>query len=570
MKRLVSRLLFPVVLSALVSASVWAQDTSSREEVRPAVTSFWGDTGLWFVPTAEVLKAGGWAFGAYRTELDFKQGSTDVAYYPGTLAIGAGNRTEIFAAVRAVTSIDRDARPLFAPANMPIGGVVNEYPFVREQWTGNNFGDVYVGTKVNLISEHRRQPMAMALRGTVKLPTAGEDNVGTGQFDYFADAVVSKEINRGVELAGFGGYAFRGDPDGVSLVDGFRWGVGAAFGTRSSLRLTTELHGEVPTGDAVVVAPGAVVGMDGSVSPILTQLDSRVNLAAGLTWQHPGGLLLGVGMNYRVGLDGESAVGLQLRLGFHSGVRIFTAPPPVPPAPRRVEAEPAPPPKPVEPAPPLLPKPEEPASRPLPVAAPPNRPPSVRAQCEPCRVEVGQAVTLRATSQDPDGDAVRSSWSIPVGAIADARATTTEWRAATSPGNVVLTVTAEDGRGGTASDTVTIEVVALRVLADVQFGLDSSELRPDALRTLTTALKALNDSPSMRLQIEGYASPEGRPAYNKALGERRARAVRDYLTKRGIAPSRLTITSYGEERLKYQSSQEATRALNRRAALIVE
>ena len=570
MKRLVSRLLFSVVLSALVSASVWAQDTSSRQEVRPAVTSFWGDTGLWFVPTAEVLKPGGWAFGAYRTELDFKQGSTDVAYYPGTLAIGAGNRTEIFAAVRAVTSIDRDARPLFAPANTPIGGVVNEYPFVREQWTGNNFGDVYVGTKVNLVSEHRRQPMAMALRGTVKLPTAGEDNVGTGQFDYFADAVVSKEINRGVELAGFGGYAFRGDPDGVSLVDGFRWGVGAAFGARTSLRLTTELHGEVPAGDAVVVAPGAVVGMDGSISPILTQLDSRVNLAAGLTWQHPGGMLLGVGMNYRVGLDGESAVGLQLRLGFHSGVRIFMAPPPVPPAPRRVEAEPAPLPKPVEPAPPLVPKPEEPASRPLPVPPPPNRPPSVRAQCEPCRVEVGQAVTLRATSQDPDGDAVRSSWSIPVGAIADARATTTQWRAATSPGNVVLTVTAEDGRGGTASDAVTIEVVALRVLADVQFGLDSSELRPDALRTLTTALKALNDSPSMRLQIEGYASPEGRPAYNKALGERRARAVRDYLTKRGIQPSRLTITSYGEERLKYQSSEEATQALNRRAALIIE
>ena len=131
--------------------------------------------------------------------------------------MGAGSRTEIFGAVRAVTSIDRDTRPLFAPANTPIGGVVNEYPFVRERWTGNNFGDVYVGTKVNLLSEHRRQPMAMALRGTVKLPTAGEDNVGTGQFDYFADAVFSKEINRGVELAGFGGYALpwrprRGEP----------------------------------------------------------------------------------------------------------------------------------------------------------------------------------------------------------------------------------------------------------------------------------------------------------------------------------------------------------------------
>ncbi len=566
MNSFVRRSLVSAVLCALVTAHASAQDTSSPQEVRPAVTSYWGDTGLWFIPTAEVLKPGGWAFGAYRTELDFRQGSTDVAYYPGTLAIGAGPRTEIFGAVRAVTSIDRDARPLFAPVTTPTGGIVNEYPFVREQWTGNNFGDIYVGTKINLLSEHRRQPFAMAVRGTVKLPTAGEDNVGTGQFDYIGDAVFSKEVNRSVEFAGFAGYAFRGDPAGVSLSDGFRWGFGTAFGARSVLRFTTELHGEIPVNETVLVSPGAIVGTDGSISPILTNLDSRVNLAAGVTWQHPSGMLLGIGMNYRLGIEGQSAVGLQLRLGFHSGVRIFSPPPPVPPAPRRVEAEPAPSPAPVE----KVPEPETPVSRPLVVAPPANRPPTVRAQCDPCRVEVGQMVTVRATGQDPDGDALRASWTAPSGAISDPQATLTQWRAQTAPGKVVLRVTAEDGRGGTASDTVTIEVLPLRVLADVQFGLDSATLRPDALKTLTTALKALNDSPAMRLQIEGYASPEGRPEYNKALSERRARAVRNYLTSRGIAGSRLTIAAYGEERLKYDDSQEATRALNRRAALIIE
>ena len=564
MNSFVRRSLVSAVLCALVTAHASAQDTPGSQEVRPAITSFWGDTGLWFIPTAEVLKPGGWAFGAYRTELDFRQGSTDVAYYPGTLAVGAGPRTEIFGAVRAVTSIDRDARPLFAPLTTPTGGIVNEYPFVREEWTGNNFGDMYVGTKVNILSEHRRQPFALAVRGTVKLPTAGEDNVGTGQFDYFGDAVFSKEVNRSVEFAGFGGYAFRGDPTRVSLSDGFRWGFGAAFGARASLRFTTELHGEIPVNETVLVSPGTIVGTDGSISPILTELDSRVNLAAGMTWQHPGGMLLGIGMNYRLGIEGQSAVGLQLRLGFHSGVRIFSPPPPVPPAPLRVEA--APEPAPLAP----VPEPETPVSRPLPAPPPPNRPPTVRAQCDPCQVEVGRSVTLRTTSQDLDGDTVRSFWTVPLGAIADARATTTQWRAETAPGKVVLTVTAEDGRGGKATDSVTIEVVALRVLADVQFGLNSSTLQADALRTLTAALKALNDTPSMRLQIEGYASPEGRAEYNKALSERRARAVRNYLTSRGIAASRLTIASYGEERLKYDSTQEAQRALNRRAALIIE
>jgi hypothetical protein len=49
--------------------------------------------------------------------------------------------------------------------NTPIGGVVNEYPFVRDKWTGNNFGDVYVGTKVNLLSEYRRQGLAWRCEG---------------------------------------------------------------------------------------------------------------------------------------------------------------------------------------------------------------------------------------------------------------------------------------------------------------------------------------------------------------------------------------------------------------------
>ena len=58
-----------------------------------------------------------------------------------------------------------------------------------------------MGAKINLLSEHRREPLALAFRGTVKLPTAGEENVGTGQFDYFTDLIASKEIG-GVELAG--------------------------------------------------------------------------------------------------------------------------------------------------------------------------------------------------------------------------------------------------------------------------------------------------------------------------------------------------------------------------------
>ena len=54
-----------------------------------------------------------------------------------------------------------------------------------------------------------------------------------------------------------------------------------------------------------------------------------------------------------------------------------------------------------------------------------------------------------------------------------------------------------------------------------------------------------------------------------ALGERRATAVRDYLTSRGIGANRLRTVSYGEERPKHDNSREETRRLNRRAAMVV-
>jgi len=103
----------------------------------------------------------------------------------------------------------------------------------------------------------------MAFRGTVKVPTADDETgAGTGQFDYFADMVLSKEISRRVELTGFGGVAFRGDPSPFSLSDGLRWGGGAAFGARANLRLTAEVCGEYPFDNEVLGEQGVLTGSD--------------------------------------------------------------------------------------------------------------------------------------------------------------------------------------------------------------------------------------------------------------------------------------------------------------------
>src|SRR5262249_50236655 len=139
---------------------------------------------------------------------------------------------------------------------------------------------------------------------------------------------------------------------------------------------------------------------------------------------------------------------------------------------------------------------------------------------------------------------------------------------------VPATVTVSDGRGGTASDSVTIQVLRPRPIVelnfeDVYFDFDRSSLRPDALRLLDDAVAKLQANPDKNIVIEGHTCSIGTAEYNLALGDRRANSVREYLASRGIAAGRMQTRSYGEERPKYDNSREETRRLNRRAALVV-
>ena len=140
-------------------------------------------------------------------------------------------------------------------------------------------------------------------------------------------------------------------------------------------------------------------------------------------------------------------------------------------------------------------------------------------------------------------------------------------------GPVPVTVTVNDGKGGTASDVVTIQVIkpALKEITfeDVHFDFDRYSLRPEAVRALDEAIRSLQENPNLRIEIEGHTCNIGTAEYNLALGERRANAVREYLTSRGITADRLRTVSYGEERPKFDNAREETRRLNRRAALVV-
>jgi outer membrane protein OmpA-like peptidoglycan-associated protein len=197
----------------------------------------------------------------------------------------------------------------------------------------------------------------------------------------------------------------------------------------------------------------------------------------------------------------------------------------------------------------------------------------VQASCDPCTVEVGRTSTISADANDPDGDALTYQWTTAAGTVTSPTNRQSPWTAPMQPGPVEVTVTVNDGRGGTASDSVTIQVVepAARDYSfeDVHFEFDRYTLREDALRVLDEAVEAMQADSTLRLQIEGHTCNIGTTEYNLALGERRAEAVRDYLVTRGIAANRLTTVSYGEERPMHDNAREETRRLNRRAALVV-
>jgi hypothetical protein len=93
-----------------------------------------------------------------------------------------------------------------------------------------------------------------------------------------------------------------------------------------------------------------------------------------------------------------------------------------------------------------------------PLLAQQNRPPSVRARCEPCSVEMGKTATVSATGQDPDGNHITYAWTTPAGTVANPSGSQTQWTAPMQQGPVPVTITVTDGKGGTATDVITIQV----------------------------------------------------------------------------------------------------------------
>jgi len=106
-------------------------------------------------------------------------------------------------------------------------------------------------------------------------------------------------------------------------------------------------------------------------------------------------------------------------------------------------------------------------------------------------------------------------------------------------------------------------------LKDVFFDFDKSNIRDDQKAALNDNVGWLKVNGQAKITIEGHCDERGTAEYNLGLGERRAKAVKDYLVAAGVAADRVATISYGKERPFVLGHDESAWKWNRRGHLVI-
>ena len=104
----------------------------------------------------------------------------------------------------------------------------------------------------------------------------------------------------------------------------------------------------------------------------------------------------------------------------------------------------------------------------------------------------------------------------------------------------------------------------------MNFDFDKAAIRPDAKVILDEAANLLLKNAGTRVSVDGHTDAVGNDAYNQKLSERRANAVVQYLTGKGVAASSLSAKGSGESKPVSSNETKDGRAMNRRVELRVQ
>ena len=103
----------------------------------------------------------------------------------------------------------------------------------------------------------------------------------------------------------------------------------------------------------------------------------------------------------------------------------------------------------------------------------------------------------------------------------------------------------------------------------VHFAFDSSVIRPEEKSKVSHVADYLKSNSGNAVKIEGHCDERGTEEYNRALGERRALALREMLAGMGIEPDRVDTISYGKDRPEDAGHNESAWKANRRGVFIL-
>ena len=107
----------------------------------------------------------------------------------------------------------------------------------------------------------------------------------------------------------------------------------------------------------------------------------------------------------------------------------------------------------------------------------------------------------------------------------------------------------------------------LNVPSDVSFDTGRADIKPQMRPVLDEIGRNLD--PNVRVTIVGHTDSTGSDAINDPLSRERAESVRDYLSSRGVAPSRVTVSGRGSHEPVASNDTEAGRAANRRVEIFL-